>query len=255
MTRLTGRTALITGAGTGIGAAIATQLAAEGASVWVTGRQEGNVLEVAAGIRESGGSATARVVDVRDSKQIAAIVDEIVDREGRLDVVVANAARAGLRAYIGPLLEVSDDEWNDIIATNLTGVFFTAREAARIMVPQQSGSMILIGSVNSFVPEGDVTAYAASKGGVLLLTRSLARDLGKFGIRVNGIAPGSTATENILEAIAQLGLSNDALSTRIPLGRQAAPEEIATVAAFLASDEASYLTGQMIVVDGGVLCT
>ncbi len=255
MSRFAGKAALVTGAGTGIGAAIATRLAAEGAKVWATGRQEQNVEEVVEGIRRTGGDAIARVVDVRDSAQVAGVIREISEATGRLDIVVANAARAGTRAYVGPLVDVTDDDWNDIIATNLTGVFYTAREAARVMIPQESGSIILIGSVNSFVPEGDVAAYAASKGGVLLLTRSLARDLGKHGIRVNGIAPGSTATENILAAIAKMGLSDDALHARIPLGRQAVPDEIANVAAFLASDETSYVTGEMIVVDGGVLCT
>ncbi len=255
MSRFAGKAVLVTGAGTGIGAAIATRLAAEGATVWATGRQEQNVEEVVEGIRKAGGEAVGRVVDVRDSAQVAGVVREIREATGRLDIMVANAARAGTRAYVGPLVDVTDDDWNDIIATNLTGVFYTAREAARVMIPQKSGSMILIGSVNSFVPESDVPAYAASKGGVLLLTRSLARDLGRYGIRVNGIAPGSTATENILAAIAKMGLSDDALYTRIPLGRQAEPDEIANVAAFLASDEASYVNGEMIVVDGGLLCT
>ena len=144
-----------------------------------------------------------------------------MERYGRIDIVVANAARAGTAAYIGPLVTVSDDEWNDIIAINLTGVFYAARAAAKRMIPQGSGSIITIGSVNSFRPEGDVPAYAASKGGVLLLTRSLARDLGPYGIRVNGIAPGSTGTENILEAIRRLGLTDERSASGFPLdGRQ-----------------------------------
>lgn len=178
-----------------------------------------------------------------------------MERYGQIDIVVANAARAGTAAYIGPLISVSDEEWNDIIAINLTGVFYAARAAARRMIPAGRGCIITIGSVNSFRPEGDVPAYAASKGGVLLLTRSLARDLGPYGIRVNGIAPGSTGTENILEAIRRLGLTDDQIAERIPLGRLADPDEIASVAAFLASDDASYVNGEMLVVDGGMLCT
>lgn len=253
--KLSGKSGLVTGAGTGIGAAIAVALAHDGATVCVTGRNPENLERVVAGIESGGGSAWSHLVDVRDSGQIANAVEDVVDRAGSLDIVVANAARAGTQAYVGPLLQVSDDEWNDIIATNLSGVFFTAREAARVMVPRSSGSIITIGSVNSFVPEPDVPAYAASKGGVLQLTRSLARDLGRHGIRVNGIAPGSTESENILKAIEQMGPGAEAMMDRIPLGYRAQPEEMGSIAVFLASDESSYIHGQMIVADGGMLCT
>jgi NAD(P)-dependent dehydrogenase (short-subunit alcohol dehydrogenase family) len=138
---------------------------------------------------------------------------------------------------------------------NLSGVFFCAREAARVMIPQGAGCLITIGSVNSFTPEADVPAYAAAKGGVLLLTKSLARDLGRYGIRVNGVAPGGTDTPRMREAITRLGLDETELVERVPLGRRAQSEEIAAVVAFLASDEASYISGQMLAVDGGFLCT
>lgn len=254
--RLANRSALVTGAGSGIGAAIARALADEGAQVCVTGRDPDRVAGVVSSIENDGGSAFGASVDVRDSKQIAAAIEMVVDRTGSLDIVVANAARAGTDAYIGPLLSVSDEEWNDIIATNLSGVFFTAREAARVMVPQESGSIITIGSVNSFVPEANVPAYAASKGGVLLLTRSLAENLGPYGVRVNGIAPGATDSENILRAIGQMGPSaEEKLNERIPLGYRAQPEAIGSIAVFLASDESAYIHGEMIVADGGFLCT
>jgi len=193
------------------------------------------------------------LLDVRSSEHYETVFDEVIEHYGRVDIVVANAARAGTQAYIGPLVSVSDEEWNDIIAINLTGVFYAARAAAKRMIPQKSGAIITIGSVNSFRPERDVPAYAASKGGVLLLTRSLARDLAPYGIHVNGIAPGATATENILEGIRLRGLTDEQVSERIPIGRQAGPDEIAAVASFLASGEASYVTGEMIVVDGGML--
>jgi NAD(P)-dependent dehydrogenase (short-subunit alcohol dehydrogenase family) len=254
MTHLAGKVALVTGAGAGIGASIALRFAADGATVCVTGRKQAQIEEVAGDIADAGGDAFARLLDVRSSEQYETVFDELMERYGRIDIVVANAARAGTAAYIGPLVTVSDEEWNDIIATNLTGVFYAARAAAKRMIPQGHGSIITIGSVNSFRPEGDVPAYAASKGGVLLLTRSLARDLAPHGIRVNGIAPGATGTENILEAIRRRGLTNEQIAGRIPLGRQASPGEIASVASFLASDDASYVTGEMIVVDGGMLC-
>ncbi len=253
MTRLQGKIAVVTGAGIGIGAAIAQRFAADGATVCVTGRKLEQVEAVAGEIVTEGGTAFAQLLDVRSSEQHEAVFTELMERYGRIDIVVANAARAGTQAYIGPLVSVSDEEWNDIIAINLTGVFYTARAAAQRMIPQGSGCIITIGSVNSFRPEGDVPAYAASKGGVLLLTKSLARDLAPYGIRVNGIAPGATATANILEAIRQRGLTDEQVSARIPIGRQAGPDEIAAVASFLASDDASYVTGEMIVVDGGML--
>ncbi|MCA9859429.1 MAG: SDR family oxidoreductase, partial [Thermomicrobiales bacterium] len=137
----------------------------------------------------------------------------------------------------------------------LTGVFYSAREAAKVMIPRGQGCIITIGSVNSFVPEGDVPAYAAAKGGVLLLTRSLGRDLGPFGIRVNGIAPGATETPRLSRTIAAHGRNWEEIGASIPVRRHAAASEIASVAAFLASDDASYVQGEMIVVDGGMLCT
>ncbi len=254
MTRLQGRIAVITGAGAGIGAAIARRLAAEGATVCVTGRTQASIDDVATGIAESGGDAYARVLDVRSSEHYETVFDEVMTRYGRLDIVVANAARTGASAHTGPLVTISDDEWNDIIAVNLTGVFYAARAAAQRMIPQGSGSIITIGSVNSFRPQGDVPAYAASKGGVLLLTRSLARDLAPYGIRVNGIAPGATATANIMDFIRRQGESEEQIAASIPLKRQGTPDEIAAVAAFLASDDASYMAGEMVVVDGGMLC-
>jgi NAD(P)-dependent dehydrogenase (short-subunit alcohol dehydrogenase family) len=153
------------------------------------------------------------------------------------------------------LTEVTDEHWNRIIGVNLSGVFYCAREAARAMIRQKSGCIITIGSVNSVTPEADVPAYAASKGGVLMLTKSLARDLGPYGIRVNGIAPGGTDTPKMQEAIRHLGLTAEQLVERVPLGRRGEASEIASVAAFLASDEASYIHGHMLVVDGGMLCT
>lgn len=253
--RLANRVALVTGAGTGIGAAIAHRLAAEGAMVHVTGRQAENTRQTADEISAAGGQARWSVLDVSDGEAVAKVVGDAVAQDGKLDILVANAALAGLNAYLGPLTSVTDEQWRRIIDVNLTGVFFCAREAARVMIPRGSGSIITIGSVNGFTPEADVPAYAASKGGVLLLTKSLARDLGPHGIRVNGVAPGGTDTPRMLEAIDQLGLSPDQLVSRIPLGRRARSEEMAAVVAFLASDDASYVNGQTIAVDGGFLCT
>jgi NAD(P)-dependent dehydrogenase (short-subunit alcohol dehydrogenase family) len=252
--KLQGKVALVTGAGSGIGEAIARRFAAEGATVHVTGVHDENTRRVTQAIRDEGGEAIGRLLDVSDARAVAATISAAVADSGRLDILVANAALAGAAAYVGPLTEVTDEQWSWIIGVNLSGVFYCAREAARAMIRQKSGCIITVGSVNSFTPEADVPAYAASKGGVLLLTKSLARDLGPHGIRVNGIAPGGTDTPKMLDAIRQLGLSQEQLVERVPLGRRAEAAEIASVAAFLASDEASYAHGHMLVVDGGMLC-
>jgi NAD(P)-dependent dehydrogenase (short-subunit alcohol dehydrogenase family) len=252
--KLEGQVALITGAGSGIGEAIAQRYAAEGATVYVAGVHADNTARVAASIRAEGGQAFDRVLDVSDSTAVAATIAAIVAESGQLDILVANAALAGMSAYLGFLTDITDEQWNRIIGVNLSGVFFCAREAARVMIPRQRGCIITIGSVNGFAPETDVPAYAASKGGAHVLTKSLARDLGPHGIRVNGIAPGGTDTPKMLEAIADLGLTQEQLVGGLPLGRRAQASEIASVAVFLASDEASYVHGHMLVVDGGQLC-
>ncbi len=252
--RLAGKTALVTGAGTGIGEAIARRLAAEGAAVVVSGRQAENAASVAESIIAAGGTAIAVQLDVADSAAVREAVALACDRFGHLDIAVANAARAGSAAYQGPLIEVTDEQWQSIIDVNLSGVFYTAREAARVMIPRSSGCIITIGSVNSYVPEPNVPAYAASKGGVLMLTKSLARDLAPHGLRTNGIAPGATETPHLSASIASAGRTWDQVGAGIPLGRQAQASEIASVAAFLASDDASYVNGEMLVVDGGLLC-
>ncbi len=252
--RLTGKTALVTGASSGIGEAIARRLAAEGAAVIVSGRRAENTGAVAESIVAAGGTAIPVQLDVADSAAVRDVVALACDRFDHLDIAVANAARAGSAAYQGPLLEITDEQWQAIIDTNLSGVFYTVREAARVMIPRRSGCIITIGSVNSFVPEPNVPAYAASKGGVLMLTKSLARDLAPLGLRVNGIAPGATETPHLSATLASAGRTWDQVGAGIPIGRQAQASEIASVAAFLASDDASYVTGEMIVVDGGLLC-
>jgi NAD(P)-dependent dehydrogenase (short-subunit alcohol dehydrogenase family) len=252
--RLAGQTALVTGAGTGIGEAIARRLAAEGAAVVVAGRHVENTSNVAASIREAGGEAVAVQLDVADSAAVRDAVTLACDRFDKLDIAVANAALAGSSAYQGALTEITDEQWRELISVNLTGVFYSMREAARVMLPRRSGCLITIGSVNSFVPEANVPAYAASKGGVLMLTKSLARDLAPHGIRVNGIAPGATETPHLSASIASVGRTWSEVAAGIPLRRQAQADEIAAVAAFLASADASYVNGEMVVVDGGLLC-
>lgn len=253
--RLQGKVALVTGAGGGIGAAIARRFAEEGAAVHVTGLRVENTRQVTMELRDAGYNAIGRVLDVSDSRAVAATISATVSEFGKLDILVANAALAGMAAYQGHLVDVTDEQWRRLIDVNLSGVFYCSREAARVMIPKRTGSIIVIGSVNSFVPETDVPAYAASKGGALMLMKSMARDLGPHGIRVNGIAPGGTDTEKLMAAVRQMGLTQEQLVSRIPIGRRGKPEEIAAVAAFLASEEAAFINGHMIVADGGQLTT
>jgi NAD(P)-dependent dehydrogenase (short-subunit alcohol dehydrogenase family) len=252
--RLQGKVALITGGGAGIGAAIAQRFAVEGATVHVTGVRMENTRKVTMDLRDAGYEAVGRVMDVTDSRAVAATVSATVGEFGRLDVVVANAALEGTAALTNPLLEMTDAEWKRTIDVNLTGVFFAAREAARVMVPQGSGCIIVLGSPGVSAPEVDTPAYAASKAGVEALMRNLARDFGPHGIRVNGIAPGNTDSERMIATNEHLGLTEEALLARIPLGRRAQPDEIAGIATFLASDEAAFVTGHMLVADGGQRC-
>jgi NAD(P)-dependent dehydrogenase (short-subunit alcohol dehydrogenase family) len=253
--RLTGRIALITGAGSGIGEAIAQRFAREGAQVVVTDIDENSAYQVSQAIASKGGKAVHQQLDVSDSTAVSRVVDAIVAENQRLDIMVANAALTGEAACLGPVMDLTDEQWDHVMAVNLSGVFYCARSAAQVMITRRSGCIITIGSVNNFVPKPHATAYAVAKGGVLLLTKSLARDLGPLGIRVNGIAPGSTYTPKV---VAMSQASSDAHQeryARVPLGRFAEPSEIAAVAAFLASDDASYVHGEMVRVDGGHLCT
>lgn len=252
--RLQGKVALITGAGSGIGAAVARRFAEEGATVHVTGVRMENTRAVTMELREAGFDAVGRVLDVTDSRAVAATISATVGEFGRLDVLVACAALDGTAALMGPLPDISDAQWKRIIDVNLTGAFYCAREAARVMITRRSGSIILFGSARGAAADVNTPGYAASKAGVDGLARSLARDLGPSGIRVNVIAPGNTDSERMIATAEQLGLTTDDLLARIPLGRRAQPGEIAGIAAFLASDEAAFVTGHVFVADGGQHC-
>lgn len=252
---LNGKVALVTGAGAGIGAAIARKFAEAGASVHLTGVHVENTRAVTMELRDAGHDAVGRVLDVSDSRAVAATMSATIAEFGRLDILVANAALEGMAARVGPVLDVTDEQWRRVIDVNLSSIFYCAREAARVMIPRSSGSIIVIGAPESYVPDADMPAYVAAKGGALALMKSLARDLGPLGIRVNGIAPGGTDTERMIDTNRQLGLTAEQLIERIPIGRRGTPDEIAAIAVFLSSDESSFINGHMIVADGGRLCT
>jgi 3-oxoacyl-[acyl-carrier protein] reductase len=246
MKRLAGRCALVTGASRGIGAAIALRLAAEGASVAVnySGSRDA-ALQVAAAIEEAGGHAVTLQADVSDPAAATALVEAAVSELGALDIVVNNAGitRDGL------LVRMSDEDWASVIATNLTGVFSVTRAAGKVMMKARSGSIINISSVVGVAGNAGQVNYSAAKAGVIGLTKSVARELAPRGVRCNAVAPGFIETDM---TGALTPAQRDAILGEIALGRLGNAADVASAVAFLASDDASYVTGQVLTVDGGM---
>jgi len=248
--RLQDKVALVTGASSGIGKAIATRFAAEGAHVVVNYRPGGQAdLEAAQAEASSFGSTSiALPADVSKREDVERMMQQIVDKFGRVDIAVNNA---GIEIK-KPFLEVTDDEWNKVIAVNLFGSYLVSQVAARQMVKQgQGGKLIFISSVHEDIPFPQFTAYCASKGGVRMMMRNLAMELAPYKINVNNIAPGAIATP-INQAVLDDPIASKNALSEIPWGRFGKPEEVAAVAVFLASDEAEYVTGSTYYVDGGL---
>ncbi len=234
---LEGKTALVTGASRGIGRAIAVELARAGAEVVVGYRSGGDEAEEVA--REVGGRAIQ--ADVSDADEARRLVEEARDA----DLIVNNAGltRDGLIA------RMPDDDWNAVLATNLTGTFNVCRAAARGMMRRRSGSIVNVSSIVGLHGNPGQTNYAASKAGIIGLTKSLARELGSRGVRANVVAPGYIETR-LTEVIA--GEMRDLMLQNTPLGRFGSPEDVAGAVRFLCSDEAAFITGAVLLVDGGL---
>ena len=244
--RLDGKVALVTGASRGIGAAIATRLAQEGAAVAVNySGSQAAADEVVAAITAAGGSAVAIQADVSDPTDCVRLVDTTISELGGLHILVNNAGitRDGL------VVRMSDADWDDVIRTNLGGVFAVTRAATRHLMKQREGSIINMASVVGLVGNPGQCNYAAAKAGVIALTKSLARELGSRGVRANAVAPGFIETD----MTAKLGPDvREAARAGIALGAFGEPSDIAAAVAFLASDDARYITGQVLAVDGGM---
>lgn len=246
MSRLTGSVALVTGGSRGIGAAIAARLAADGATVAINyAGNEAAAAAVVAEIVANGGAAHAFQADVRDSMQCSALVDSVVGTMGQLDILVNNAGitRDGL------MLRMSDEDWNDVISTNLSGAFMMTKAVSRVMMKQRRGSIINVGSVIGLVGNAGQVNYAAAKAGLIGFTKSVAKELAPRGIRANLVAPGFIETDMTAKLTETV---RESARDAIALKRFGTTEEVAAVVSFLASEDASYITGQVIAVDGGM---
>ena len=242
---LDGLNALVTGAGTGIGAALAHALAAAGADVACHGNKHVPD-DTAAQIRKLGRRAAVLVGDVRDAATAEALVEGTVRELGAIDILVNNAGT--IRR--SPAVDFSDDDWAAVLDVNLTGVFRLCRAAGRRMVPRGRGKIVNISSLLAFQGGITVPAYAASKGGVAQLTKALANEWAGKGVNVNAIAPGYIHTDNT-KALAADPVRNRQITERIPAGRWGEPADLGGAAVFLASRASDYVSGHILVVDGG----
>ena len=246
-TRLAGRIAIVTGAGRGIGRGIALGYAREGAKVALVSRNAEELQALAAEIRASGGEALVAPADVRDSAAVNAVVEQVVAQWGGVDALV-NAA--GIPMAV-PTTELSDEKWQMTLDININGTFFFCRAVAPHMIAKGHGTIINIGSLHSFLGIPMRAAYAASKGGVLQLTRSLATEWAPHGVRVNCISPGWIRTPLQDEMVRQGRLDRTPIVARTPIRRIGEVSDIVGPAIFWASDESAFIVGEQLIVDGG----
>jgi len=250
--RFQGKVAIVTGGSKGIGKAIAKQLAHEGASVVINGRDMNALEEATQEIRREGGQITAIQADVSKSEDVKAMIDKVIEDYGRIDILINNAA---VFAESVRIMDLEEEEWDRVMTTNLKGVFLCAKAVIKHMVKQKSGKIV---NMTSFTGKtgrvvystfgGPTKAhYCASKAGIISLTKSLAYELAPYNINVNGVAAGSVAPEGTPEE------KKEMIIPLVPLGRMGTSEDVSASALFLASAESSFITGEIIDVNGGTL--
>ena len=242
---LSGQTALVTGASRGIGKSIALALGQAGAKVACIARNEEKLRETADAITSAGGSAVVYACDVTDSAAVQKVVDAVVEDWGQLDIVVNNAGIT--RDTLIP--RMSDEEWDDVITTNLRSVFLFTRAATQVMMRRRSGRIINISSVSGIMGNPGQANYSASKAGIIGMTQTVAREIAGRKVTVNAICPGFIATE-MTEAMGPV--VQDEVKKRVPVKRLGEATEVADAVLYLASDSAAYLTGQILTIDGGL---
>jgi 3-oxoacyl-[acyl-carrier protein] reductase len=240
------RAVVVTGGAQGIGRAIAERFLADGASV-VIADVDGDLAAATAAELAAAGAVRAVTCDVSAREDVRAAVRTCTEEFGRLDAMIAHAGIADVK----PLLEIDDRSWQRVLAVNLTGVFLCMQEAGRVMAEGEGGAIVVTASTNSFWVEQNMAPYNASKGGVVALVRTAALDLAPLGIRVNAVAPGVVRTR-ISEWVIDDPVLGPEYLRKLPLGRFGEPVDVANAVAFLASPQSSYITGQTLILDGGL---
>lgn len=243
---LTGKVAIVTGGGSGLGHGYSINLAKAGATVVVFGRKEEPLLRTVAEVKTQGGKAEAMVGDITDIASIETTVKRVVDTYGHIDILINNAGTE----IAEPVFEVTEAHFDTIMSVNIKGTYMMAKEAAKYMADQKSGKIINIASLGSFIGLQDSTVYCSSKGAVMQFTKALAIELAKYNVQVNAIAPGYFMTE-MTKPFFDDPKHGTWIKERIPLGYVGTEDELAGTAIFLASKASDYITGQTILVDGG----